>query len=220
MNGVYDLGGTDGFTLPERDEGFPLEEAWERQLWGTILATANVPGLGGGFRSYLERMPPALYLRLPYYAKWLYVREQMLVDSGLATAEELADPEGPIATPLLPADFRPASPAQVIAFLSTDTSDQLDVDVPARFAVGDGVVVRNEHPRGHTRVPRYTRGRRGTIVARHGVHRFQDDVPAGADIGPQPLYTVALTARELWGERGHANDVIHVDLWEIHLEPA
>jgi nitrile hydratase accessory protein len=43
--------------------------------------------------------------------------------------------------------------------------------LPPRFAVGDAVVTRHSHPHGHTRLPRYARGKRGVIARFHGVHR-------------------------------------------------
>jgi nitrile hydratase len=94
------------------------------------------------------------------------------------------------------------------------------VQAPARFAAGDEVVVKNDHPAGHTRVPRYVRGHRGVILREHGVHAFEDIVAPGTRVGPQHLYTVSFTAPELWGSRGHARDRVHVELWEIHLERA
>ena len=118
----------------------------------------------------------------------------------------------------VPAGFRPFTPAQVVAYLKRDSSEVIETDVAPRFAVGATVRARNEHPAGHTRMPRYVRGRMGRVVKLHGAHRFEDELPAGVDIGPQQLYTVAFDARELWGRRGHANDVIHAELWEYHLE--
>ncbi len=41
----------------------------------------------------------------------------------------------------------------------------MDEDVAARFAAGDAVVVRNLNPAGHTRAPRYIRGKRGVTRA-------------------------------------------------------
>ncbi len=220
MNGVHDLGGMDGFTLPVRDQGFALHEDWERNLWGLIFALRPVPGTGGGSRAYLERMPPVLYLSYPYYGKWLHVREQILIDNGVVTAEELANPEGPLNEFALPPGYRLPSPAQIVESLANDTSALLESDIAPRFTVGDNVLARNEHPPGHTRMPRYVRGHVGTIVTRHGPHRFQDDLPDGVELGPQHLYTVAFSATELWGDRGHANDTIHVELWDYHLEAA
>jgi nitrile hydratase beta subunit len=218
MQGIHDLGGMDGFTLPERDQGRVLAEEWEREVWG-LLFSLSVPGISIGGRLAIEAIPPALYLNMPYYARWLYIQEQAVLASGLVTAEELANPEGPITIPDIPS-FEPARPEEVLAFVQQDASAELDLDVPALFSVGDAVVVTNDEPVGHTRVPRYVRGRGGVVVDDHGVHTFEDAIPAGETLRPQHLYTVRFAGSELWGSQGHANDFIHVDLWDDHLEPA
>ncbi len=106
-----------------------------------------------------------------------------------------------------------------MARFSRDSSAELFAEVTSLFAVGDGVIVRNEHPAGHTRVPRYVRGHQGVIHRHHGVHHFQDDV-GGQDVGQQHLYTVMFTGPELWGSRAHVKDRIYVELWDYHLKPA
>jgi nitrile hydratase len=217
MNGIHDLGGMDGFALRARDQGFALKEEWERLVWGMLLASAGIPGLPpGAGRRYIENIPPHHYLTLPYYARFLDSRERQLLDSGLVTPEELANPDGPVSMPNLPG-FVPATPAQMIQFLRQEQSGQLNVEASASFEVGDEVVVKNDHPAGHTRVPRYVRGHRGVITRDHGVHIFEDEVPPSTVVGPQHLYTIMFTGPELWGSRGHARDRMHVELWEIHL---
>jgi nitrile hydratase len=220
MNSIHDLGGMDGFAVPVRDQGFALHEEWERLVWGMLLATAGIPGLAGPSRRFIESLPPVRYLTLPYYARFLEGRTKSFLDSGLVTQNELDNPDGPVAMPSLPPGFRPATPEQAIGFLRQEQSGQVNVNAPAAFAVGDEVVVKNDHPAGHTRVPRYVRGHRGVIVRDHGVHIFEDDVTPGTDVGPQHLYTVTFTGPELWGTRGHARDRMHVELWEIHLTRA
>lgn len=215
MNTIHDLGGMDGLPLPERDQGFPLYEEWERQLWGLVWSK-NIPGYRGFSRADLERIPPALYLSLPYYAKWLRVEEEALLRGGLVTEAELKDPDGPLTMPNLP-EFTPPGPTEIVGWLGGDDSDQLESEVAPGFVVGDSVVVRNEHPKTHTRVPRYTRGHRGVIHAHHGVHKLLDYFPKGEDPGQQHLYTVMFTGEELWGKRGNKNDRISVELWEFHL---
>jgi nitrile hydratase len=88
------------------------------------------------------------------------------------------------------------------------------------FAVGDRVRARNLNPRGHTRLPRYVRGRVGVIARRHGAHVFPDVHAHGGGEHPRHLYSVRFTARELWGEAGRETDSVHLDLWEPYLEPA
>jgi nitrile hydratase len=220
MNGIHDLGGMDGFALRARDQGFALKEEWERLVWGMLLASARIPGLPpGAGRRYIESIPPHQYLAMPYYARFLDARERQFLDSGLVTPEELANPDGPVTMPNL-AGFVPTRPEQIIQFVRQEQSGQLNVDAPASFAVGDEVVVKNDHPAGHTRVPRYVRGHRGVVLRDHGVHLFEDAVAPGTEIGPQHLYTITFTGPELWGSRGHARDRLHVELWEIHLERA
>ena len=218
MNTIHDLGGMDGFTLPERDQDFPLHEDWERQIWGLALSVwaKRIPGYPGGTRADIERIPPELYLDMPYFAKWLWAEEVSVTRGGLASRAELSDPEGALEAPDI-GNFTPATPAEVIAFLQSYDSFEIPATVEPAFAVGDTVIVKNNHPEGHTRCPRYTRGRQGVIQKHHGVHHFQDDVEE--DVGQQHQFTVTFTGRELWGERGNANDLIHAELWEYHLEP-
>lgn len=216
MQGIYDLGGMDGFTLPERDEAPVFREEWESQVWGLLFSLA-LPGVSTGGRIAIENIPPALYLGMPYYARWLYIQEQALLESGVVTDEELSNPNGRLTIPELP-DFRPPSPAEVVGFLSQDASALLDLDVPPRFLVDQSVRVTDAYPIGHTRAPGYVRGRRGTILRDNGVYPFEDALPPGVQRRPQHVYTVRFTGPELWGARGHTADRIHVDLWESHLE--
>ena len=85
-----------------------------------------------------------------------------------------------------------------------------------RFAIGDKVRARTMNPHGHTRLPRYARGRAGEIVAVHGTHVFPDSAAHGLGEDPQWLYTVRFSARELWGK--DTPDAVCIDLWEPYLE--
>jgi len=90
--------------------------------------------------------------------------------------------------------------------------------MPDRFAIGDRVTVRLDDPPGHTRAPRYVRGRAGTVVATDGVHPLPDDVVAKADpLRQQTVYAVCFRADELFGAGGHT---VTVNLWEHYLQPA
>ena len=79
-------------------------------------------------------------------------------------------------------------------------------------------MTRNIHPSGATRLPRYARGKRGTVVRGHGVFVFPDDNAAGMGENPHHLYSVQFTARELWGPDAPATDSVYLDLWEAYLE--
>jgi nitrile hydratase len=88
------------------------------------------------------------------------------------------------------------------------------------FAVGDNVRARNIHPIGHTRLPRYARGRVGVIERIHGPHVYPDThAHTGAD-DPRWLYLVRFTSRELWGPDAAERDSVSLDLWEPYLERA
>jgi nitrile hydratase len=216
--GIHDLGGMRGFTLPARDPGSSLDEEWKRQVWGLLFGLA-IPGVSTGGRAALEAIPPDMYLSMPFYARWLYIQEQALLASGVVTAAELAEPDGPLSNPNL-GDFRPPTGAEVIAFLEQDASAEQDLAVDPLFDVGDRVAAKNDYPYGLTRMPGYVRGHEGVIDRDHGVYPFQDALPPGVERRPQHLYSVRFASVELWGSRGNPRDAVYVDLWDDHLEPA
>jgi hypothetical protein len=94
-----------------------------------------------------------------------------------------------------------------------------DVALPAKFKPGDKVVARNMHPTGHTRIPRYVRGRHGIVDRDHGVFVFPDTNAELAGEKPQHVYSVRFTARELWGDDAPERDVLYIDLWDDYLDP-
>jgi nitrile hydratase subunit beta len=91
---------------------------------------------------------------------------------------------------------------------------------PARFAVGDTVRSRVLNPTGHTRLPRYARGKIGTIERVHGVHVFPDTNAHDQGEHPNWLYSVRFAARELWGDAADPTLSVTIDAWECYLEPA
>lgn len=116
--------------------------------------------------------------------------------------------------PLLTAD-------RVAAVLRRGDPANLPLDAPPRFRVGDRVRARNMHPTGHTRLPRYARGRTGIIVAVHGGFIFPDEHAASGRRLARALYTVRFDSTELWGlEQGERHAAVHADLFESYLEPA
>ncbi len=68
-----------------------------------------------------------------------------------------------------------------------------------RFKTGDRVRTANINPTTHTRLPRYARGKIGTVELLHGVHVFPDTNSQYAGEEPQHLYTVRFTGVDLWG---------------------
>jgi len=90
---------------------------------------------------------------------------------------------------------------------------------PARFAVGARVRGKNMHPKMHTRLPRYARGRVGVIDRLVGCHVFPDSA-AGGNENPQWLYTVAFAGQELWGLDADPSLTVSIEAFEPYLEPA
>ena len=114
--------------------------------------------------------------------------------------------------PLLTAD-------RVEAAMRKGGSARMPDELPARFKASDQVVACNIHPSGHTRIPRYVRGRRGVIDRDHGVFIFPDaHAEDGAQVS-QRLYSVRFAAEELWGPDTTGN-AVYVDLFDSYLEPA
>jgi nitrile hydratase len=216
MNGIHDMGGMHGFGPVEREANEPVfHAAWEARLF----AIRHAMGAWGkwnidGSRYAREIIPPAEYLRMSYYERWLAGLVTQMIDAGLVTREEVQTgrPAGGArkAQPRL-------SPGQVEKVLARSPSLR-DVPVVAGFKTGDRVRTRNFHPAGHTRLPRYARGKAGTILRDQGVHVFPDTSAHGLGEQPQHLYSVRFEARELWGEAAGAREAVYLDLWEGYLE--
>jgi nitrile hydratase beta subunit len=216
MNGIHDLGGMDGFTLPKRDPQEPLfHHQWERLVFGSSLVMKS-PWFIDESRFGVESIPPDLYLSTPYYARWLYRNEKLLIKYGMVTAAELADPDSVAATP----EDNSTRSEDMSQLLNSMVSEPDSADVAASFKVGDRVVVKNEHPAGHTRAPRYARGHVGTIKRDQGVHIFPDTNAMGLGTKPQHCYSVMFRAQELWGSRANVKDHVYIDLFDDYLDLA
>ena len=109
---------------------------------------------------------------------------------------------------------------QVAGLLKTGASARLDAEVKPRFRAGDSVAVRNIHPATHTRLPRYIRGKKGTVERDYGVFCFNDTNAHGQGHKPQHVYSVRFTLRDLWGDQASARDSLYLDLFDDYLEPA
>lgn len=218
MNGVHDMGGMHGMgpVRPEVHEPV-FHEPWEARVFAiTRLLRVGRWNLDHG-RHQLELLPPADYLRMSYYERWFTRLVKRLLDHGAVTREELERgtpaPGAATAAPPVTADMVPA-------LVTRRGSARRDAQVAPRFTVGQRVRARNIHPAGHTRLPRYARGRQGVIAIDHGVFLFPDTNAHFLGEQPQHVYSVRFAARELWGEAASARDVVHVDMWDDYLEHA
>jgi nitrile hydratase len=217
VNGVHDMGGMHGLgpIAPRRDE--PLFHApWESRVLAMTLAV----GAWGRWnidtsRHARERIPGADYLRMSYYEKWLYGLQDLMLTAGLVSEAEIAaGAPAPGQTRLSP----PLTADRVAASLAAGGPANREAPAPRRFAVGQRVRARDINPLGHTRLPRYARGRVGIVERDHGVHVFPDTNAHGLGEQPARLYGVRFTARALWGDDARADDSVHLDLWDAYLE--
>ena len=217
MNGGHDLGGMHGLggINPESETDEPVfHHPWERRVFALTLAT----GFLGHWnldqsRHARERQHPIDYLRNTYYENWLAGLQTLLIDSGLLTEAEL---QSGFCGKGFPNQEIVLTKKEVKAKLQEGKSVELPVATSPQFMIGQEVMVVNRHPIGHTRAPRYTRGRRGTVIHQHGGHIFPDDHAMGNQTG-QHLYTVCFDAVELWGQDNADNEQVYVDLWESYL---
>ena len=222
MNGAHDMGGMHGFGPVVREEHEPVfHAAWERSVFtmNRALRARDLINIDES-RHGIERMPPAEYLAASYYERWLSSLERNLIDKGIVTREELeARTEQLREHPETPQPQR--EDPSLVALLNAPASGQLlyqrDGTAP-RFTVGDAVVTRNVHPTGHTRLPRYARGKRGTIHAVRGCYVFPDTNAHRQGEQPQPMYTVSFEGIELWGPSSEPRERVYIDLWESYLD--
>jgi nitrile hydratase len=164
-------------------------------------------------------LPPLDYVQGPYYAIWTKALQNMLIERGLITAEELAQGQ-PLTPPV--AGVRVLQAAEVDAALAKGSpADRPSTQAP-RFAVGQRVRALNLHPQGHTRLPRYVRGHVGTVALHHGSHVLPDkhvnQMLPPFDGTAEHLYTVVFDGTELWGPQAEAGHQVSVDAWESYLE--
>jgi nitrile hydratase beta subunit len=222
MNGGHDLGGMHGLgpinAEPEAAE--PVFHAnWEKRVFALVRATGVLGQWNADMaRHARESQHPADYLRHTYYENWLAGLEKLVVEKELVSAGELATGR---AAGSAGADLRSRvlKPTDIAENLARGSPVAVAALTAPRFHVGDQVRAVNRHPAGHTREPRYVRGRLGLIHQHHGSHIFPDRSAEGVRVG-RHLYSVCFTAWELWGEQANAHSAVYVDLWEDYLVPA
>ena len=222
MNGIHDMGGMHGMgPIEVQEDERPFHAEWEGRAWGLIRAAgAFGPARRRNFRYEHEILPPAEYLQMRYYERFIRLLVDRLIAAKFLTQAELdsgrADPASPRFTPRV-------TPAMVAEQATRRRSLRRDdLTIQPRFKVGQGVRARNINPVGPTRLPRYMRAHRGTILTDHGVFDLQDTDADGYTLPnrAQHVYTVSFTARELWGDTANARDTVHAELWEDYLERA
>ena len=220
MNGIHDMGGMHGMGPVQPEINEPVfHHTWE----GRVMAQTRAIGalrkwnIDTG-RYHIELIPPGEYLRMSYYEKWFTRNVALMIKTGLITAEEAATGKPAAGS----TKQVPALRAENIEIylLNRWLPSSREPAIRPKFKVGQHVRARNMQPLGHTRLPRYARGKTGEIDRDHGVHNFPDTNADGRGAKRQHLYSVRFSARELWGPSASSRDFVYLDLWDDYLERA
>jgi nitrile hydratase beta subunit len=218
MNGVHDMGGMHGMGPIQEEKTEPVFHApWQGRAYAVTRAMGawrrwNLDAT----RYQRELIPPADYFTMSYYERWIVALVELMVKTGLVTRAEIEsgkpDEGSAKQIPAITAD-------KVPTLIMKGVPARRDIQVAARFRAGERVRSRNMNPVSHTRLPRYARGKTGTIHRDHGVFVFPDTNALFLGEKPQHVYSVRFAARELWGEQAAAQDSVYVDMWDSYLEP-
>ena len=219
MNGIHDMGGMHGMGPVQHEKNEPVfHQRWEARAFAITRA------MGGwgkwnldASRHQRELIDPARYLTLSYYEKWVEGMIQLSVKAGLLTQEEADRAKRAKGSAK---QVPPMHVEQALTLVTKGVPATRNVPAPRRFQTGQRVRARNINPAGHTRLPRYARGKFGTIDRDHGVHVFPDTNAHFQGENPQRVYSVRFAARELWGEQASPRDSVYIDMWDTYLEPA
>lgn len=216
MNGAHDLGGAMGFGPVDPDKNEPVFHAdWEKRAFGI---TTCCDGLGAWTidesRFAIESIPPVEYLSGSYYQNWIRGLETLLLRHGFVTKAELTVGVGQADDPRA---SRAVTPDKVDELLASGVC-QKPISNRPRFSPGQQVRTKNIHPAGHTRLPRYARGKIGVIETVQGSFTFPDDSAHGKPDSAQWLYTVVFPGTELWGEAADKSLHVSIDAWESYLD--
>lgn len=218
MDGIHDLGGKQGYGPIEVDKDeSPFHHAWEGREWG-IAQCARTPGITIDWWRYCrELIMPRDYLGRPYFDSWAQTDFSTYIEAGWISMAEVdagksLDENGDHVDP--PA----AMTLQQVLQEDHDHAFRFDAEIEAEpaFTVGQQVMTSSHANSGHTRLPQYARGRRGTVQACNGAHVFPDLSAEGKEIH-QHCYNVMFEISELWPEAKGSKDKVYLDLWESYL---
>jgi nitrile hydratase beta subunit len=211
MNGVHDMGGMTHFGPLQIEPNEPIFHAeWERRVRGLVNELIANENRWDQFRFAIERIDPVVYLSAGYYERWLTGLERHLVEVGTVTPEEMASAlEG----------WEPKPGRPFPREIQSRPEPAGDRATP-QFQAGDRVVARVMNPPGHTRIPRYVRGKPGTVERLLGIFALPDSNALNAGEHPEPCYAVRFAATDLWGKDASSRDSVCVDLWESYLRRA
>ncbi len=225
MDGIHDMGGTEGYgPVPYiADEHVQVTTRWEAFSGAALFALLRSGRTNlDAHRHRIERLDPTRYLPISYWGRWLAAIEVATVDQEIADQAEIDQAIAALGHD--PAETAPPPRMHPVVALESRKNDPTfvrSIDRPRRFAVGDRVVASADAPHsGHHRLPRYVRGRTGTIVRAYPAFTFPDAVAHNRGEQPTYVYAVGFSGSELWGPDADSNQICHLDVFEPYLEAA
>jgi len=219
MDGIHDVGGKLGFgAINPTDEDPPFPEPCDGRMLGIARAVARPADWNSDkFRHTREQEDPVQYLTRTYFDQWYKAYACMLVGSELVTVEELATGKSSGAKP--DGLSKPMKAGDVEQVKQMGASFERPYDGLIKFQIEGHVRAKLITPTGHCRLPAYVRGHVGEVTACHGAHVLADASAHNRHV-VEPLYTVRFWLSDLFPERDGCADLVHLDLWESHLETA
>lgn len=219
MNGPHDMGGMQCYGPVEPEAGEPIFHSdWEKRA----LAMTVGMGFCGQWnldvsRFNRESLPADFYLTKSYYQIWLAGLQNLMLQRDMVTPSELEtgklEIKGVDVKRVMSAKDMPAA-------LLAGAPVSREATVEPGFGIGEQVRTLNINPQGHTRLPRYVRGKVGQIVSIQGHHVFPDINAKGEGENPEWLYSVSFDAQELFGDEAESGNKVMVDCWGSYLEHA
>jgi nitrile hydratase subunit beta len=221
MDGIADLGGTDGWgpvPRPRPDEPvFP--EAWQGRAFALSMLAWRVAGQNVfAFRHGLENQDHDSYFGQGYFGRWINAAEICLINSAILAADAIDARARNICGEQVeePAVPEPNKPDYVSSEASLRT-----IKAAPLFAVGERVRARDYSTPGHSRLPRYVRTHVGVVDQIRTPQVFPDTHAHFRGENAQHLYSVLFESTELWppgpGTDSESFDIT-VELFETYLE--
>ena len=220
MDGIADMGGTAGWgpTYPPRIDEPVFEQPWQGRAFALALVSTRLAGWNiDAFRHALERLDRTAYLDDGYFGRWLNAAELVVTESALLApsaiqararnlrGERVEEPPAP----------EPAKPD----YAPTAEGSLRTVAAAPAFAIGERVRAKNISTAGHTRLPRYVRGRTGVVALIQPASVLPDTNAHFRGENPQHVYTVRFDAQELWGADAEPF-ALTIEMFESYLERA
>jgi nitrile hydratase subunit beta len=215
MNSIHDMGGMENLGPIKPDNTFRAFSAnWEGRVFAMVIASPSSRNIDAG-RHARERIPGPEYISMTYFERWKRALCLELVEGGFVGEEELATGVPAAGSAASTPRFKPENVQPVLSRGSPYVRPSAN---PPAFHIGQSIRAKLMSPAGHTRMPRYVRGRVGTVERYHGAHVFPDTHAHVADENPHHLYGVRFHARDLWGDHADARLSVNLDIWEPSLE--